>query len=197
MTSAGFVLSFQIISKHFKMYVTINNITGEKRIDLAYPTENFNLSKVVAVVSVFNDYIRYEFMEPWTIELESKNKQVMAGTYTRRELINLVEGKIKLTQFDINSQINRANKLAGFNEMVLSLDKLDNINNLEDRKPCNALLTYHMTAYEDAMHFEPYAPQYKKLKNGEIVSLALRITHMKNNIITDLPDVTVVLHICN
>ena len=50
-----------------------------------------------------------------------------------------------------------------------------------------------MTAY-DNMHFKLYAPQYKKLKNGEIVSLALRITHMKNNIMTDGPEATVVLH---
>ena len=51
---------------------------------------------------------------------------------------------------------------------------------------------YHVTAYEDSTHFEPYTPQYKKLKNGELVSLALRITHMKNNIITDGPATTVV-----
>ena len=45
------------------------------------------------------------------------------------------------------------------------------------------------------MHFEPYIPQYKKLKNGEIVSLTLRITHMKNSIMTDGLAKTVVLHI--
>ena len=28
------------------------------------------------------------------------------------------------------------------------------------------------------MHFEPQTPQYKKLKNGEIVSLTLRITDL-------------------
>ena len=40
---------------------------------------------------------------------------------------------------------------------------------------------------------EPYVPQYKKLKNGKIVSLALRIRHMKNKIMTDGPVTTVVL----
>ena len=39
------------------------------------------------------------------IELESRNKKVMAGTYTRRELISLIKGKIELTQFDKNPQI--------------------------------------------------------------------------------------------
>ena len=45
------------------------------------------------------------------------------------------------------------------------------------------------------MHLEPYVPQFKKLKNGEIISLTLRITHMKNSIVTDGPAKTVVLHI--
>ena len=49
----------------------------------------------------------------------------MADTYTRRESIDLVEGKIKLTQFDEkNPRIKRMNKLEGITEMVLSLDKI-------------------------------------------------------------------------
>ena len=54
-----------------------------------------------------------------------------------------------------------------------------------------------MTANEDFTCFEPHAPQYKKLKNGEFVSLTLRITDQKNKIITDGPQATVVLHICD
>ena len=79
--------------------------------------------------------------------------------------------------------------------MVLNLDELDNINNFENGKLSNTLLTYYVTAHDDSTHFEPYAPQYKKLKNGEIVSLALGIIHMKNNIMTYGPVTTVVLHI--
>ena len=54
-----------------------------------------------------------------------------------------------------------------------------------------------MTANEDFTCFEPHTPQYKKLKNGEFVSLTLRITNQKNKIITDGPQATVVLHICD
>ena len=54
-----------------------------------------------------------------------------------------------------------------------------------------------MTDDKDFTRFEPYIPQYKKLKNGEFTSLNLRITDQNNNIITDGPQVTVVLHICN
>ena len=48
---------------------------------------------------------------------------------------------------------------------------------------------------EDFMRIEPKTPQYRKLKNGEFTSLNLRITDQNNNVITDGPQVTVVLHI--
>ena len=118
----------------------------------------------------------------------------MAETYMRKKLIDLVEGKIELTQFDKEPRINKTNKLAGITEIVLSLHKLDNSNNLKDRKLSSTLFTYHMTAYEDSTHFEPYTSQYKKLKNGEIVSLALTMMHKKNNIMTNGPGTNVVLH---
>ena len=78
--------------------------------------------------------------------------------------------------------------------MVLNFNELDNINNLEDGRPSNALLTYHVTDDKDFTCFEPHIPQYKKLKNGELTSLTLKIMDQKN-IVTDGPQVTVVLHI--
>ena len=45
------------------------------------------------------------------------------------------------------------------------------------------------------MRFEPQSPQYKKLKNDTITSLTLATTDQNNDIITDGPEVTVVLHI--
>ena len=52
-----------------------------------------------------------------------------------------------------------------------------------------------MTGSEDFTCFKPTTPRYKKLKNGEIVSLTLRITDQAGNIITNGPGTTVVLHI--
>ena len=79
--------------------------------------------------------------------------------------------------------------------MILNLNELDNSDNLKDRRSSNELLTYHVTYDKDFTRFEPDIPQYKKLKNGELTSLTLRITDQNNNIITDGPQVTVVLHI--
>ena len=133
---------------------------------------------------MFSENIRYEFMEPWTIELESRNKWVMVGTYMKRELINFIEGKIELTQSNNNPRINRTNKLAYVKEMVLNLNELDNTDNLEDGQLSNALFTYHMTGSEELISLESLTPLYKKLKNGEFNFLTLRTTDQKNNIMT-------------
>ena len=82
-------------------------------------------------------------------------------------------------------------------EMIINLDELNNSDNLEDGHPSNTLFMYHMTDDKDFTRFKPQTPQYRKLKNGEFTSLTLRITDQNNNIITDGPQVTVVLHIPN
>ena len=79
--------------------------------------------------------------------------------------------------------------------MSLNLNELDNSDNLEDGRPSNSLLTYHVIAHEDFTHIEPHTPQNKKLKNEEFTSLTLKTMDQNNNIITDGPWVTVVLHI--
>ena len=86
-------------------------------------------------------------------------------------------------------------KLAKITDMIFNLDELDNTDNLEDGRPSNTLFTYYVSSSEDFMHFEPHTPQYKKLKNGKIVSLTLKITDQNNNIITNGPGTTLVLHI--
>ena len=81
--------------------------------------------------------------------------------------------------------------------MIINLDELNNSVNLKDGRPSNTLFTYHVTGDKDFTRFEPQTPQYKKLKNGEFTSLTLRITDQNNNVITDGPQVTVVLHVCD
>ena len=81
--------------------------------------------------------------------------------------------------------------------MIINLDELNNSDNLKDGRPSNELLTYHVTDDKDFTRFEPQTPQYRKLKNREFTSLNLRITDQNNNIITDGPQVAVVLHICD
>ena len=119
------------------------------------------------------------------------------GIYAGRELISMLEGIIELNEFLVDDQVTKMNKLKGITEMTLNLDELNNSDNLKDGRPSNELLTYHVTSNEDFTCFEPQTPQYRKLKNGEFTSLNLRITDQNNNVITDGPQVTVVLHVHN
>ena len=109
----------------------------------------------------------------------------------------MLEGIIELNQFEADDQVTKTNKLKGITEITLNLDELNNSDNLKDGRPSNSLLTYCVTDDKDFTHFEPQNPQYKKLKNEEFTSLNLRITNQNNNVITDGPQVTVVLHIRN
>ena len=122
-------------------------------------------------------------------------KTIPSGTYAGRQLLSIVEGMVELNQFEVDDQFTKTNKFKGIIEMIINLDELNNSVNLKDGRPSNELLTYHVTDDKDFMHFEPQTPQYRKLKNGEFTSLNLRIADQNNNIITDGPQVTIVLHI--
>ena len=119
------------------------------------------------------------------------------GIYAGRELISMLEGIVELNEFLVDDQVTKTNKLKGITEITLNLDELNNSDNLKDGRPSNELLTYHVTSNEDFTCFEPQTPQYRKLRNGELTSLNLRITDQNNNVITDGPQVTVVLHVHN
>ena len=127
--------------------------------------------------------------------VDGSEKEVLSKTYMSSELNAFVEGKHTISDLDNNPQIIKTNKLAKVRNMSLKLDELDNSNNLEDGHPSNTLFTYYMPGSENFTCFEPHTPQYKKLKYGEIVSLTLRITDQNNNIISNGPGTTVVLHI--
>ena len=127
--------------------------------------------------------------------ISNTKKMIPSGTYAGRELLSIAEGMVELNQFVVDDQVIKKNKFKGITEMTINLNELDNSDNLKDGRPSNELLTCHMTDDKDFMRFEPQTPQYRKLKNGEFTSLNLRITEQNNNIVTDGPQVTVLLHV--
>ena len=179
------------------MYITINNIKGEKMIDLSYSIQNFDSDKEIAVIRMLSDNVKYEILKLRAVmnPISDTKKMIPSGTYAGRELLSMLEGIVELNQFKVDDQVTKMNKLKGITEITLNLDELNNSDNLKDGRPSNELHTYHVTFNEDFTHFEPQSPQYRKLKNGEFTSLNLRITDQNNNIITDGPQVTVVLHV--
>ena len=117
------------------------------------------------------------------------------GVYTNKELDSLIGTELKSQMLDSRDDVLRTNKLKKITKVVISLNELDNSDNLEDGRPSNALFTYYVASPEDFTRFEPRNPRYMKLKCGEIVSLTLKITDQNNNIINTGPGTTVVLHI--
>ena len=125
----------------------------------------------------------------------NEERQLPEGVFTDRELNISIGRKLITTPLDANDDIIMMDKLACIMGVVFSLDKLDNTDNLEDRRLSNVLLRYHVTGSVELTSFEPVAPQYKRLKNDEFTSLTLRIMDRKDNGITDGPGMTIVLHI--
>ena len=181
------------------MHITINDIKGEKRIDLSYSIQTFDSDKEIAVIRMLSDNVKYEILKLCAVmdPISDAKKTIPSGTYAGRELISMLEGIIELNQFEVDDQVTKTNKLKGSTEITLNLNELNNSDNLKDTRPSNSLLTYYVTSNEDFTHFEPQNPQYKKLKSGEFTSLTLRITDQNNNVITDGLQVTVVLHVRN
>ena len=148
-----------------KMYITINDVICEKMIDLSYPIQNFEFSKEVAVVSMFSDHIQYKVTETFNLKLiDNSEKQMLNGSYTKREMDVIVGRKHILADLSNDFRIIKMNKLAKVIDMIFNLNKLDNSGNLKNGRPSDALFTYYVSNSKDFMHFEPQTPQYKKLK---------------------------------
>ena len=149
----------------------------------------------IAVITMLSDNVQYLLKESMKIWLKSgEDMALKKGVYTDKVLNAIIRLELK-SGIESHDYIPRTNKLENVTEMAISLEELDNSNNLEYGRPSNALFTYYVTGPEYSMHFEPVTPQYKKLKNGEIISLTLKIMDQTNNIITNGPGTTVVLHI--
>ena len=136
------------------MYITINGIKSEKRIDLSYSIQNFESGKEIAVIRLLSDNVKYEILKLHAVmdPISNAKKMIPSGTYAGKELLSIVEGMVELNQFVVDDQVTKTNKLKGITEITLNLDELDNSDNLEDGHPSNALLTYHMTSVVTPLH---------------------------------------------
>ena len=179
------------------MYITINDVKGEKTIDLSHPIHSTaRQGKEITVVSMHISNSQSLLHRSIEFLLKTGKKIVLnKGVCTDKELNSLIGMELKSQMLDSRNDIQRTNKLVNGTKITISLNELDNSDNLKDGRPSNTLFTYFVTSLEYFTHFEPQSPQYKKLKNDTITSLTLAITDQNNDIITDGPEVTVVLHI--
>ena len=124
------------------MYITVNDIIGKKTIDLSY------LIKVreVAVVSMLSGHVQYWLQGSIEVLLRTGKKIVLnKGVYTDKELNSLIGLELKSQMLDSRNDVLRTNKLEKVTKMAISLDELDNSNNLEDGRPSNTLFMFYVT----------------------------------------------------
>ena len=135
------------------MYITVNDIKGEKRIDLSYPIYP---KKEIAVVSMLSNNAQY-----WLLAIETLSKKweivLNKGEYTDKELNAIIGQKMKSRMNDLDDVL-RTSRLYGGTKITISLNELDNSDNLEDGHPSNALFTYYVTDPEYFTRFEPQTP---------------------------------------
>ena len=72
-----------------KMYITINNVKGEKRIDLSNSIQNFDSSKEIAVIRMLSDNVKYEILKLRAVmdPISNMKKMILSGTYAGSELL--------------------------------------------------------------------------------------------------------------
>ena len=124
------------------MYITINDIKGEKRIVLSYPIYP---KQEIAVVSMLGNNAHYWLQE--SIETSSKKtgKEIVLnkGEYTDKEL-NAVIGQKMKSRMNDRDDVLRTSRLYGGTKITISLNELDNSDNLEDGHPSNTLWKYQV-----------------------------------------------------
>ena len=138
------------------MYIMINDVKGEKTIDLSYPIHS---KKEIIVVSMHISNSQILLHRSIEFLLKTGKEIVFnKGVYTDRELNSLIGMEMKLQMLDSRNDIQRTNKLVNGTKITVSLNKLNNSDNLKDGKPSNTLFMYFVTSPEYFMHFEPPIP---------------------------------------
>ena len=74
------------------MYITVNDVIGEKMIDLSYPIQG----KEVAVVIMLSDNVQYLLKEPMKIRLKTgEDVALTKGVYMDKELNTIIGPEMK------------------------------------------------------------------------------------------------------
>ena len=90
------------------MSITINDIKGEKRIDLSYSIDS---DKEIVVIIMLSDNIQYKLLQLCSVMDSDSKKLIPSGTYASRELLSMLEGIIELNQLEVDDQVINTNKL--------------------------------------------------------------------------------------
>ena len=142
------------------MYITINDIKGENTTHLSYPIHSKKEIAVVSMHIINSQILLHRSIE--VLSITGKKIVLNKGVCTDKELNSLIGMELKSQMLDSHNDIQRTNKLVNGTKITISLNELNNSDNLEDGRPSNTLFAYFVTSLEYFTCFEPQSPQYKK-----------------------------------
>ena len=94
---------------------------------------------------MLSDNVQYWLKESLKILLKTAKEIVLSkGVYRDKELNAMIGLELKL-QMDSRDYVFKENKLENVTKIVIGLDELDNVDNLEDGKPSDALFKYYVS----------------------------------------------------
>ena len=98
------------------MYITINDVIGEKMIDLSYPiypnARRGEAKKEIAVVSMLSNNSQILLQKSMEVLLYTGKKIVLnKGVYMDKELDSLIGTELKSQMLDSHDDVPRTNKL--------------------------------------------------------------------------------------
>ena len=124
------------------MYITINDVIGEKTIDLSYPIYS---KKEIAVVSMHSNNSQILLQKSMEVLLYTGKKIVLnKGVYMDKELDSLIGMELRSHMLDSRDDILKTSKLVNGTKITISLNELNNSDNLKDGKPSNTLFMYFL-----------------------------------------------------
>ena len=125
------------------MYITINDVIGEARIDLSYPIKG----RDIAVVSMFSNNVQYWLRGHLKVQLKSGEEITLNKVvYMDKELNALIGLELKSQVMDSRNDVLRTNKLEKITKMVIILEELNNSDNLENADPATPYLLIMLLA---------------------------------------------------
>ena len=87
--------------------------------------------KDIAVVSMLSNNVQIWLQGPVDVLLKTGKEIVLnKGVYTAKELNSLIGSELKLQMMDSCEDVLRTNKLDNVTKMIISLEELDNSDNL-------------------------------------------------------------------
>ena len=94
------------------MYITINDIIGEARIDLSYPIKGKDGSVVITVVSMFRDNVQYWLQGSIEVLLKTGKKIVRNKVVCTNKELNALTGlELRSLMLDSREDVLRTNRL--------------------------------------------------------------------------------------